>query len=87
MKRAVFAGALSLAVFVSLASGALAASGGPSCIGLASSAAPKPGNSGTGFTGGRATVAHLIKVLFTPPGSEVSSYAQIHATDFSGCPQ
>ncbi|MDP9266411.1 MAG: hypothetical protein M3O91_09895 [Chloroflexota bacterium] len=93
MRRIFMTTAMAIALVGGTSSGALAASAGPSCIGLGSSTAPKPGTTPADATsgGGRATIAHFVKdgfaaLGFSSPGGAYSFFAKIHATDISGCP-
>ncbi len=91
MARILVAIAIAITLIGGTSSNALAAAG-PSCIGLGSSSAPKPGTTPGSATsgGGRATIAHFVKdnfalFGFSSPGGLYSTFAKFHASDFSGC--
>lgn len=92
MARILVAIAIAITLIGGTSSNALAAAG-PSCIGLGSSSAPKPGTTPESATseGGRATIAHFVKDNFalfgsSSPGGVFSLFAKVHAPDISGCP-
>lgn len=92
MARILVAIAIAITLIGGTSSNALAAAG-PSCIGLGSSSAPKPGTTPGSATseGGRATIAHFVKDNFalfggfSSPGGVYSFFAKFHASDVSDC--
>ena len=94
MRRVLMVTAMAVALMGGTSGVALADSSGPSCAGIESSIAPKPGTSPASGTseGGRATIAHFIKANFAEfgfntPGGVYTFFAHVHATSHEGCPE
>lgn len=92
MRRMVMVTAMAIALVGGSSGDVLAGGAGPSCIGLGSSGAPKPGTTPADASGegGRATIAHFLKdnfadFGFSSPGGAYSTFAKTHATDVSAC--